>query len=130
MPTLNQIGTETFITLSQPPESLRQMVEVEGRSGIDGVNIYLTGTRGQQFVVQSSVDLDTLLLAYAKQRTYEAMVGANPVGITWGSLAVPTVTVVVVNVRTLSLQRVAGALGGLTAGIYLLRTEWTLQPVT
>ena len=129
MATLNAIGNFSFQSLSRPPEAPRQTVELESRSGVDDVAVWRTGIRRDPFAVVSVVDVATQAAGDILYRTYEGLVGGDPVTLVWAGVTIAAARYVVLEVRLLENHKLLLGAGGLNGGSVLLRAEWTLQPV-
>lgn len=123
------IGPELFISLSQPPDSVRTSIVTESVAGVNGYSFWQTGNRGESFQVESVVDLASFAACVAKYRFYETLKGSVQ-GVQWAALAQGNYFIL--DVRQVGPpRRVLSGVGGIGSGQYLLRCQWTmLSPAT
>lgn len=81
-----RIGQFEFINISRPLSSVNQQTVLEGRPGVNGWSIWKTGKRGKPFYVRTVVNLADTDTAQATLQAYEALIGENPVVVTWGGM--------------------------------------------
>lgn len=124
----NFIGTYPMITMSMVPIGRKQTTDLETRPGIDGVYVWLTGTRGEPFEVQTVTDIQSATDSIQLLQLYEAMVGTvQPV--MFANWVMPK-KYTVLNVRPIPEQcrQVLLGIGGTTNGTSygILAASWTL----
>lgn len=124
----NFIGTYPMITMSMVPIGQKQTTDLEIRPGVDGVYVWLTGTRGEPFEVQTVTDVNSAQDAVVLMQFYEALVG-TVVPVMFANWIMPK-QYVVLNVRPIPdqcrqvLVGIGGTGGGPSYGI--LAASWTL----
>lgn len=126
-----KLGDQLFISLTRPPLGVMTQLDVHARTGVDGIEVWKTGDRGTPFQVLSVVDCADIATATALLRTYEQMVGKDPVVLCWADQAFDgKVQVLSVEALENHPKRVLGGGGGLVANsTALLRCVWTLIAV-
>lgn len=108
--------------VTEPAHTLRELV----RFGRHGHSYQRVGKRAPVCSLWVQVDVDNAALAAAMVETFQAMQGGDPVtivdahGLTWPSVEI-------LHVRLVRIQQLAVAVGGLTAGLYLVTLELTVQ---
>lgn len=130
-----QIGDFQFINLSRHPGRPYENVSLERKPGNDGVTAWQLGKAGEPFTCISSVNAADVAAAEALLIGYQALIGQNPVMMTWASLNQAAIRVLVLNVQPLdgglfaTLTSVGGVVanGVNTAGF--LYAQWTLIPL-
>lgn len=124
----NSLGAVVFFSIDMPATAAAQQVELESRSGVDGLAIWLTGSRGEPFDITTTIDLvGTLATAQTVMNTYRAMKAGGPYTLTRASTALGSV--VVIDVKPISDELVVTAVGGVNGGNVLLTARWTLVAV-
>jgi hypothetical protein len=113
----HSIGAFTFVTLAGDPSPLKQQTLVLARPGVDGVAVWLLGTRGEKFTLRSAVDAGSFSDARGLFTQYKALIGGDPVKLVWNGLKMEdeTFAVIVLDVRPVSIRRILGGVGGLNA---------------
>lgn len=103
-------------------------LDVHARTGVDGIEVWKTGDRGTPFQVLSVVDCADIATATALLRTYEQMVGKDPVALCWADQAFAgKVQVLAVEALEGHPKAVLSGGGGLLgASRALLRCVWGL----
>jgi len=117
------IGGQSFITLRGSVTAQAQALTPIERPGVDGVGYRQKGKRGEVVTLTSVADTNnatTTTAAYVALRGTLVTV-VEDAGRT--SYYVAVLDVIITRVRAVS-----GAVGGLTAGAYLVDATWTLQP--
>jgi len=75
----NSIGDHVFIALHGNPVPPKECVQVLERPGVDGVGVWRTGKRGVPFMMQSSIDAESMAKAAETMETYKELIGQDPV---------------------------------------------------
>lgn len=104
-----------FLALHGNPDPLKEEVLVLSRPGVDGVAVWKIGKRGQKFTLRSVCDARDIAHARDLFCQYKALIGADPVSLTWADLplANESAKVVVLDVRAATLKTILGGVGGL-----------------
>ena len=119
------IGGYNVIRLTGAPHEPAERVEVITRPGIDHPDYRTLGKVGQPFGVESVVDVDSNSDAQTRSENFAALVGTLvTVNLEHGT---SHNNVMVLDVREVERRRVVGAVGGQTAGEFLLVHRWRLQ---
>ena len=100
-------------------------LENVSRPGINGTAWSQTGLTSEETLAVSEVDRTNVAAVTTALAAYAAMVGTKQTVIT--GIGRTVTNVMVLDVRVLSAKRVETAVGGTTAGNYLLRCQWRLQ---
>jgi len=109
-------------SVTEPADAVRELT----RLGRNGHSFQVLGKRAPVESLWVQVDVDTANDAQALVRTFQAMQGGAPVdvvdahGLTWAA-------VMILQVRLVRIQKLAAAVGGITAGLYLVTLELTVQ---
>lgn len=130
----NRIGTEYFKMLKGDPTPKQEEIEPIVRPGVDLAAFRLLGLRGDQFQLESMVDLANEATAATKLGTYATMKASGKLllevdGVSYGSEACVVLKVVPIP----PIKTVACMVGGINVangspGV-ILRAQWTLQLV-
>lgn len=127
--TTNSIGPHTFLQLTGPFPGLTRDIEVEARSGVEGVALWNTAKRGKPFQVETFVDIPGgAAAATTYLRAYETLIGNGPHSATWAG-APAGVQVEVLAVQAVEAVQLVAALGGINNGNATLRCRWMLIAV-
>jgi len=113
---MNRIGQFLFLVLlGQPEVHDKQTVSLVSRPGVDGVGLWLRGSRGRQFTMRSKVDAVNLAAARALYAQYHGLVGEDPVEMVWAgcSSTAEGYKVAVIDVRPVGVRGILGGVGGL-----------------
>jgi hypothetical protein len=122
----DQIGSQVFFKLEGgivgPSVTLQDVTRV----GVNGVAFRQTGSRGKPFTLRGVIDVANVGVAEAVRATYESLIGSivsiTKSGVTWAEYIVLDVTIE-------NPQPLISAVGGVSAGNAILRSNWTLQSV-
>lgn len=130
------IGQFEFISLSQCRVVSGEQVEIEAKPGVDGVNIWQTGKRGDIWEATSSVNARTVQEAESLAIQYQNSKGQNPVQMKWAGVVIPGKLFMVLNVVPLesqvfaTLTSVGGIFDAGTPTYGFVRARWTLLDVS
>lgn len=125
MPT-NSIDSINFVDISPMPELIGQNTLVESRPGVDGHNLWLTGSRGQGQTVTTFADMTNIAAGVAAMTAYKALVGSR-VAIVWADQALPK-KYDILNVQLIELKATVGGVGGLNGtSSAVLVASWTIM---
>jgi len=130
----NKIGAEEFLEIVGLPDWLQQRLRIVERPGVDGLGVWLTGIRGKPATVRTRVDCFDLAAALAALDRYCAMVGNNPVAMTYAGQDLTgfgvRFQVLGVHPAPDGVRTIAGGVGGLnaTSGAWL-ECDWELVAV-
>jgi hypothetical protein len=102
--------------------------EREVRPGVNGIGLWLTGTRGEPFNITTSLDCVDLAAAYTAFTAYKTAILSKKdlyiLSVLWG-------TVVLMDVKLDTIQRFNSAVGGIQnfagGGGVDLKVTWTLE---
>jgi len=117
-----------FLVLQGSLQPARQTFDREHRAGVNGIGLWLTGTRGEPFQITTIVDCVSIAAAGTAFLAYVAAITSKKDlyydGALWG-------TVVVQNVVLQSIEKFAKGVGGIqdfTGGSgAILTANWTLE---
>ena len=124
----NSLGPVVFFTIDMPATAAAQQVELESRSGVDGLAIWRTGSRGEPFEITTTIDLvGTLATAQTVLNAYRALQGGGPYTLTRAGTALGSV--VVLSVKPAGDELVVNAIGGINGGNVWLSAKWQLVAV-
>lgn len=127
------IGQQPFINLSRPPAGLMEQLRIESRSGVAGYALWKDGRRGEPFELTSVVNATSITSAQALLRSYEQMVGGDPVTITFAGRVLSGVLFQVLDVQPVEggVRATLYGLGGVGGGasFAILRCRWRLLPL-
>lgn len=121
------IGTFNFVNMSVFPLGHKQQVEMESRPGVDGLYFWLTGERGQQFTVETFVDVANVFAAGTIFTQYEKLIG-KVVPVVWSDNYMPK-QYVVIDVVPIpeGIRQIILGVGGVSGISYGICTAaWTL----
>jgi hypothetical protein len=128
----DQIESFWVLSFQGTPVGPQEFLEVLARPGVDGLAFWKTGIRGKPFTLRSKVDLVDLEQAVIVFSLYQQLVGADPVGLTWGGIQFGGYGYAfkVLDVRCLRAAAIAGCVGGLSPPSRgWLEAEWDLVAV-
>jgi hypothetical protein len=133
MATTNSIGEFTFISLDGNPETIHNEVQLLIRPGVDGVALWLRGSRGRPFQLRSFVDATDFEAARGLFASYCELIGADPVALVWADLDMSTsenFTVAVLNVQLVRVAPLMVSAGGLNSPSEAsIECVWDLIPI-
>lgn len=128
MPATTSLGPFNFLKVDGTPRGLKARTEIVQRPGIDGVEVWDNGTRGEPFQLVSYVDESTHLLAQQLMQTYRTYI-KQTLRLDWEQQFFGNCTVL--DVSPVRIQRLASSSGGLSSGAgALLVARWTLITVS
>lgn len=123
-------GTVVFPFLSLQGALLptRETHEREQRAGVDGIGVWLTGSRGQPFSIQTTLDCVDLSAAGTAWAAYLNSVLTKKdlyyAGVLWGTILVQDV--VLISMR--KFQAAVGGVQGFTGGSgVMLTAQWMIE---
>lgn len=127
---LEKLGAFTFDAIEGDPQHIAEQIDVEQRSGVDGVGLWKAGTRGVPFQITTHRYETGLVRARSAYRNYLTLIGADPVTLVWSGLNLlgrDKTKVAVLAVRPLSIKAIGGAVGTLIPNPGAVCVcEWTL----
>lgn len=109
-------------SVTEPAHTLRELT----RLGRHGHSYQRVGKRAPVSSLWVRVDVDTAADAATMVETFQAMQGGDPVSV-FDAHGLPWPNVEILLVRLVRIQHLAVAVGGLTAGSYLVTLELTVQ---
>lgn len=83
---MDQIGPYTFIRISRPPDRVGPQWALAARSGVPGVAIWDTGTRGVPFQVRSMAVALNFVVGRTFFPSYKTLELAGPVSVRYGTV--------------------------------------------
>lgn len=121
---MNSIGPYEFRTLIGNPVKPAQKAVVEQRPGVPGVAVWLTGRRGEPFVMRSTAGFYSLAWARGEYAWYQESIGQDPLTMAYSNLGMNQEgRVLVLDVKQVELRWLARDTGGANA---LLVCDWQL----
>lgn len=132
------LGTFIFVNFSAngnddgEPMLPQEHSEIIQRPNVRGSGIVRLERKGMPFEMRSMVDVDDETAAALLIGNYYLAVGTDPLEIVWRDRNYFTtygVKYYVLSVQATQSRRVATAVGGSTAGLYVVRATWHLLPV-
>lgn len=108
----NSIGPFNFISLEGAVDIPGQVIVVDSRPGVDGMEFTLLGLKGQPFPMISTVDIDDLFWSDPSVQDYKTLIELGAVDV-WKN-GVPLLAdclVKVLNVTKLDTRQIATAVG-------------------
>lgn len=121
--TFDKIGTEEFISLDGDIDVQKPTLSEITRPAVDGRAWRDEGERANIVTLSGVVDVDGGSAADTKMTTYSNMIGTT---VSIRLRGQTRTNYLVVDVITTGRKALATAAGGVTAGTYLVSTEWTL----
>ncbi len=119
----NTTTTVEFIALNGEIDGAGTMVTEISRPAADGRAFRIVGTKGGEFSLVSIADVASASDAKTLLATYKAMQGTICTITKSGGQA--HTYFLCLNVRPLGRRQVAGAVGGLVGGTWIVEAEWT-----
>lgn len=125
----DQIGRFQFVRLSPLPQNPRPELEIAARAGVDGVQLWDTGSRGTPEQVQSLAAVPNLAVAHALARAYRTLRGDRAQRVRYAQKQLESLYFVV-DVQATVRRLIRGHLGGdnRTYGAQV-EAVWTLLPI-
>lgn len=128
----NSIGDFNFISLEGAVDAPGQMIAIDSRPGVAGMEFTLLARKGQPFVMMSTVDMDSIFWADSELSAYKGLIDEGPVWV-WKN-GVPLVNaclVKVLNVTKVDVQQISNAVGNKLSNQSgaLLTCRWDLIAV-
>jgi hypothetical protein len=114
------------------PLLVREQTQTIERPGVVGTAVLRLAQRSQPFEMRSAVDLDTANEAITIIEAYRQSIAQDAFDLVWNGVDIAAVyetQYIVLDVARIQYRRLAGAAGGLTAGLYWVEANWILQPV-
>jgi hypothetical protein len=106
------LGTFSFVSMSIPPRRSCQQAETEVRPGMDGHAIFFTGIRGDEFEVQTFVNVVSPATPESVAHAYVAAKNALAT-LVYNGVAEANFYQIL-DVQIVDASRVVGAVGGLS----------------
>ena len=119
--TLTFISIRGFIPLPGEKTIVRQS------SGVDGTGITRIGSKGTEGILRTLVDFDSAADAETARAAYKAF-ESSIVTVT-DDRAVQHANIAVLEVASSEPIKLGASVGGLTSGLYLVRSEWRCMDV-
>lgn len=119
-----ELGIFAFLDLAGEPAGVTERTELQTRPGVNDFAVWLQGSSGEPFTLESVVDVSTHAAALELMALYRAAVGSM-LRLTWASVDFGTVAVLAV--EQVSARAIVSGVGGLTVNPgAVLRARWTL----
>ncbi len=117
-----------FLTLQGSLAPVQQEFEREQRAGVNGIGLWLTGSRGKPFQIQTTLDCVDAATAAGVFANYVGTVGTKKdlyyAGLLFGTIVVQEVTLQSIR----KLQSAVGGVQGFSGGSgALLSASWTIE---
>lgn len=118
------IGAFEFLNLAGYPVGIQQVTEYTARPGVNDFALWLQGTRGEPFELESVVDVTTHAAGQVLAQLYRDSVGSMA-ALVFASVSFGTVAIL--GVPSVECQAIASGVGGLVVNPgAVVRARWRL----